>query len=170
MWAAIGEVDLARDNAADARDYFTKAAESAPDTQRRREIPPLAPDELLSTNRAQALHVPGTGAALHNRYRAELDPAIAVAIARAWFAGGTVKAAELFDRSRACGEEPNRTALDAAMGSRNATTHAQRRPRAPRSRYFKRCRLRPRRGCPTNAAESGNNAKTILCGCAITSA
>jgi hypothetical protein len=55
---------------------------------------------------------------LHDRYRAELDPTITVAIARAWFAGGErVTAADLFATALAqAGEEPNRTALAAAVG------------------------------------------------------
>jgi hypothetical protein len=86
---------------------------------------------LLSTERAQALlQLSGTGAALHDRYRAELDPAITVAIARAWFAGGEhVKSAELFATALAhAGEEPNRTALDAAIGLAQCDD-----PRAPQA-------------------------------------
>ncbi|MEO8841297.1 MAG: protein kinase [Kofleriaceae bacterium] len=116
LWAAIGEVQVARDDAAGAHDYLAKAAQLDPRLARNADqVPPLAPDELLSTERAQALlHAPE----IHARYRADLDPAITVAIARAWFAGGEhVKSAELFATALAhAGEEPNRTALDAAIG------------------------------------------------------
>jgi tetratricopeptide (TPR) repeat protein len=95
-------------------------------------IPPLAASELLSTDRAGALAArsyllmqalaPGEvgpiGEALHARYRPDLDPQITVAIARAWFAGGHRKeAAELFATALARdGNEPSRTALEAAVG------------------------------------------------------
>ena len=70
-----------------------RAPTPAPSRRPRR----LAPDELLSIDRAAALvaeqrHAPGElaaiAASLHDRYRPELDPALTVLVARALFAAG----------------------------------------------------------------------------------
>ena len=143
--AALGDCDLARGDLEGARDHDERAARLdsrldshvdsrvGPDTSGAlATVPALAPDELLSLDRATALAAQAEllartgdttgaaaiGTALHARYRPDLDPALAIAIARAWFAGGKHhEAADLFAAALARdGTEPSRTALAAAIG------------------------------------------------------
>ena len=144
LWAALGDIDLARNTDELARDHFAKAAQLDPRltlaargaeaglTVELTRIPPIAPDELISIDRARELgvrqrmlvlernhdEIHRIGEALHARYHAGLDPAMTIAIAQSWLAAGErVKSAALFATALAdTGNEPSRTALDAAVG------------------------------------------------------
>ena len=147
LYAALGNVDVARGTNDAALEHFAKAAQLDPrlapalvadraaagDAQAALAVPALATAEPLSLDRAAVLvahqralleaRAPGEvgpiGAALHDRYKPGMDPALVVAIAQAWFAGGTrgKPVADLFASALAnLGNEPNRTALEAAFG------------------------------------------------------
>ncbi|MEO8550842.1 MAG: tetratricopeptide repeat protein, partial [Kofleriaceae bacterium] len=147
LHAALGNVDVARGTNDAALAHYAKAAQLDPrlvpalladraaagDAEVAVDVPSLTAGEPLSLDRAAALvahqrallqaRAPGEvgpiGATLHGRYKPRMDPALVVAIAQAWFDGGTrgKEVADLFWSALAnLGNEPNRTALDAAFG------------------------------------------------------
>jgi tetratricopeptide (TPR) repeat protein len=146
LYAALGACEIARGQGDAARDYFAQALRLDPrlapaligprvdaDDKVDVDIPPLAPGEPLSLDRAGALvarqrqllaaRAPGElgpiATSLHDRYRLELDPALTVLVARAQFTAGdhTEAVANLFSAALDhSSNEPNRTALEAAFG------------------------------------------------------
>ncbi|MEO6773967.1 MAG: serine/threonine-protein kinase, partial [Kofleriaceae bacterium] len=144
--AALGACDLARDDGAGARDHFAEAlrldprlaltligprADAGDDLGELGVIPRLAAGQRLSIDRAAAqvaaqqrdLHDPGElatiAASLHDRWNPELDPKLTVLVGRALLAAGerTPAVANLFAGALAhSSDEPNRTALAAAIG------------------------------------------------------